>query len=753
MNTGNKKNKVALRSSKNKSKKSKQKKQSGGNNLSAFFMRSNPFVKVLLTMLLIVLISTLLISTVSSVYAAAYVNGTSKVNLDYYKTNQDQTSIIYALNKDKKYVEVASLHGEENRKWVDLDKIPKDVQNAFIALEDKRFAKHKGVDWVRLAGVMIKHKFSQGGSTITQQLIKNLTGENDVIISRKLHEILQALNLEKNYEKEQILEAYLNTIPLGSGCYGVQTASEKYFNKDVSQLNAAEGAVLASITKAPTFYNPLLNPDNNRKRQQECLRQMEKQNYLTKEQYQQMKDYKIKFNTDDKKTKDKKPVVESSIHGYYVDYIIDSLIKDLVNAGFSNQEAVRLVYYGGLKIYSTIEIDSQKKVEDIFINRKGFGSNNIQAAITIMNYEGQIVAMVGGAGPKTVNRGLNRAVDAVRQPGSSIKPLSVYAPSLEKNRIHFSSMLTDYAITKDGKPWPQNANGSFGDPDKKVTVQYALQNSLNTTAVRLALDYGARNSLRFLTEKFHFNNFVKTGKNTDANLSSMGVGGTSRGVTTLEMAAAYAAFGNGGKYYKPYVYTKVTDNTGKKVYIENKDQKGEQIMEESTAYIMNQLLQTVATRGTGRLANVSGFETFIKTGTTSDFKDEWSCGGTPYYVGAVWYGYDQPARIPTGATARPSRILGLSLTELCKGRPSKKFVMPSDVVRRNYYPSTGLLVKDGDSTASTMVGYYKKNHLPDEGEAEEEEETTTTDPDEDDEDTTDSENTETTTTTETTSSD
>lgn len=713
MNQNNKTIKRASGSS-NQMNKSKKRKSNKNRDFTASLMNKTPIVRVLITILIIILITSVLMSSVSSIYSLAYIFGSSKINLDYYKNNQDQTSIIYAVNKEGKPVEVASLHGEENRKWVSLDKIPKDVQNAFIALEDKRFRHHRGVDWIRLSGVIVKHRLSQGGSTITQQLIKNLTGENDVIISRKAHEILQALNLEKNYNKDKILEAYLNTIPLGSGCYGVQTAAEKYFNKDVSELNAAEGAVLASITKAPTFYNPIINPENNKKRMRECLKQMEKQHLISKSQYKEMLNYDIKFNFSGEKLKESKNVTNTVINSYYVDYIIDNLTKDFMDSGYSNQEAIKKIYYGGLRIYSTIQVDAQNKVEDIFVNRKGIYSKQTQAAITIMDYKGQIVAMVGGVGPKTVNRGLNRAVDSVRQPGSSIKPLSAYAPNLQSNKIHYSKMIPDFAITKDGEKWPQNYDGSFGSENKKVTVQYALQDSLNTSAVRMVLNYGTRNSFNFLVNKFHFSTLIKDGKDSDANLSSLGVGGMSKGVNTLEMAAAYAVFGNGGEYYKPYIYTKVTDNSGKKVYFENKNVKGEKVIDESTAYIMNQLLQTVVSRGTARGCGVNGFDTFMKTGTTTDNKDKWGAGGTPYYVGAVWYGYDQPKPLD-GSAATAAKLLGLSLNAISRGLPSKKFEMPSDVVKRNYYPGSGLLVKEGDSTSGTMVGYYKKDFLPDEG--------------------------------------
>lgn len=696
----------------------KNRKNSNGDQPSA--LRS--FLRVLLLAIVLVIVFIF-------VYVVAFVHSDASISLEDYKSAQAQTSIIYGKESadSEEYVQIASLHGEQNRVWVSLDKIPEDLQNAFVCLEDKRFEKHNGVDWIRTFKAAITLGKSGGGSTLTQQLIKNLTDENQVTISRKLKEILYALNLENNYSKDEILEAYLNTIPLGSGCYGVQTAAEKYFGKDLSELNTAECAVLASITKAPTAYNPLLNPDNNKKRQETCLKAMKKEGAITSDQYEEAVNYHLVFTNSsdyeggDEDTTEDNTVTE--INSYYVDYVIDTVIKDLMSQyNYSKSEATQKVYNGGLRIYTT-EIQSvQDAAEYVYENRVTFpnesnrtetGDNNtkkrVQAACTIMDYEGNVVAMVGGAGTKTINRGFNRATDATRSPGSSIKPLSAYAPAMEEGKITYSSSVKNEALTINGKEWPQNFDGSYGSPNATVTVQYAVAQSLNTCAAQIVYDLGTDTSMKYLIDKFHISTLITEGVNTDSNMSSMAVGGMSQGVTTLEMAAAYATFGNGGEYYTPRCYTKITDYTGEKTLLETKEEH-EQALSSATAGVMNHIMQTVVTEGTARGCGVTGFTSFMKTGTTSDTKDKWACGGTPYYVAAVWYGYDEQEEITNVGTSNPAaRIWSAVMNRALKGYDKKNFDYGDDVVEKAYCTKTGLLA---GSNCPRSTGFYDKNNLP-----------------------------------------
>lgn len=700
--------------------------------------RSESTSLVLKSFLLILLFSIIIIGICLLVYILSFKHGDLAINLDDYKNNQNQTSIVYAQKSDGKEVEIARLHGLENRIWVEYDKIPQNLKDAFVALEDKRFDKHHGVDWKRTISSATIHHFSQGGSTITQQLIKNLTKENAPTIARKFNEILYALNLEENYSKKDVLEAYLNTIPLGSGCYGVQTASKTYFGKDVKDLNLAECAVLSCITKAPTKFNPLINPENNKVRQEMCLKMMYDQGYITESEYNEAKTYKLVYtNSKDYKPTGDEYVAKSKkntqIQSYYVDLVVDTLIKDFMREyGYDKTEATRMIYYGGLKIHSCVNLDVQKSVDNVYQNRITFpkepnrtekgikdkygrdGFNaKVQSSMIIMDYKGRIVGIAGGAGPKTSNRCLIRAVSSKRQPGSSIKPLSAYAPAIEKNIIDWSKNIQDYAITLNGELWPQNYGGSHGDPETYVTVQNALARSLNTVPVRIIQKLGMRTSAKFLTDRFHLSTLILEGKHTDVNLSSLGVGGMSEGVTPLEMAAAFATFGNGGYYYKPYCYTKVTNSDGKKIYFEN-NSAGKRVLSSSTADVMNELLKTVMTdpRGTGRAYKVSGFETFAKTGTTTDNKDKWIVGGTPYYVAAVWYGYDRPEELKGLGGSNPAgKIFRTVMNPIHKSLHKKSFKKSGETVQKSYCLGSGLLV--GEQCGDSAVGWYKKNHLPD----------------------------------------
>ncbi len=676
-----------------------------------------------------IILSILLIAVLVAVICFSYiiincvksVNGDRIIDLDFYKQNQDQTTIIYAYNEENEPVELVSVHGEENRVWVDNKDMSPWIGKAFIALEDKRFEEHHGVDWVRTIGGVIKSKFKQGGSTITQQLIKNLTGENGRTINRKYNEILSALNTEKYYSKDTILEAYLNTIYLSQGCYGVKTASEKYFGKDVSELNAAEAASLAAITQEPATYDPFYNIKENKKRQELCLWYMHEQGMLTDAEYKEALDYKLIFtNSDeyveDKTDKDEDKTEKNEIWSYYVDYVISSVISDLKKSGYSNYEATRMVYSGGLRIYSAVDTKIQAMVEDIYVNKKGIPQGVVndkvdgyQSAITLMDYEGRVVAICGGVGEKTENRSNNRATSAVRQPGSSIKPLTIYAPGIEEGIITWGSMIKNYGITWNGSVWPKNYGGNAGSPNSYVSVQYALSISYNTVPAQILMMMGFDTSWDYVTNRFHISTL-----NPDIDAyapSSLATGGTSGGVTTLEMAAAFCTFGNGGKYYKPYCYYKITDSTGEEVILQHSEDY-EQAISADTAYVMNQLLRTVynSSSGTAVQYKVKNFVTYGKTGTTSNNFDRWCVGGTPYYLAAVWFGYDYNIQI--GATGNPAgAIFKQIMDKIHEGLADKDFENYSDTaVARSYCKGSGLLA--GSNCDSTGYGWYRVSKLP-----------------------------------------
>ncbi len=620
-------------------------------------------------------------------YMDSFVNGDEAIDLEMYKNSQNQTSIMYAYDSEENIIELTRLHGEENRIWVDYEDMPENLLWAFICLEDFRFYNHSGVDWIRTIAVIINPAYEgQGASTITQQLIKNLTDENSATYNRKFHEITKALNLERNYSKKDILEAYLNTVSLGSGCYGVKTAAETYFGKEVSELNLAECAMLAGITKAPYTTNPHANMEKCKARQKRCLDAMVEEEKITQEQADKAYNKKVKILSKNASAESEEEVDTAEIMSWYEEYVVEQVIADLQDEyGYDYNEAWRQVYYGGLKIYAAVDLDIQKTLESTYENRTGFPWSHYdsygelpESSMTIMDYEGRIVALVGGTGKKTANRAYNRATDvrAKRQPGSSIKPLSVYAPAIDTGRLTSQSVVLEQAIMLKGEKWPRNFNGDHGSGDY-VTVENALIRSLNTVPVRILDEMlGVEIPLKYCNEAFHLN--LSEG---DKDLSPLGVGGTQTGVTTLEMAAAFATFGNGGRYYKPYSYYKVTDRNGE-VLLDNTNNKPEQAISRNTASEMLSMLTGAVNQsyGTGYGSKISRFQTFAKTGTTSDNCDKWYCGGTPHYVSAVWYGFDYRSDLRTGSSNPSKTIFRNVFSKIHAELPVKTFTQVREAI-------------------------------------------------------------------------
>ncbi len=650
--------------------------------------------------------------------------GVDYIDLDNYIANQSQTTIIYGYDADGNEIEIARLHGQENREWVDLDEVCQDLQDAVVALEDKRFPTHKGVDWIRTIGVVAKYSFSQGGSTLTQQLIKNLTGENAGTFVRKYREIKNALALEKHFDKDEILEAYLNTIYLDMGCYGIKTGAEYYFNKDVSDLTLMESAILASITKAPRGYNPIVNYDNNRERAIGCLNYMMSEGYITQEEYDAALAEEVIFYGDDREREEEyvdeeDVMITTEYNSYYVDLVIETLIDDLREQyGYTESEAFRKVYYGGLKVYAALDMDIQDEIEYVYENRITFPKEAdteenpaIQSSMVILDYEGRIVATAGRLGKKVGDRTLNIGTTSPRQPGSTIKPLSAYAPAIELNYYTWSSYIPNYGIAVKGedKPWPTNYGGVAGSIDDLKNLPQAIAPSLNTIPARIIDALTPTTSYRFLRDRFKISTLVEG----DADYAPLAIGAMNYGLTCLDMAAAYVTFGNGGMYYEPWCYYKVTNAAGDQVILEP-NREGEQVISSGTADVMLQLLKCVVTypNGTGGAYAVSGQENWAKSGTTSDNKDKWFCGGTGYYVGCAWTGFEKVQKaINTSYYGQnpAGKVYREVMTRIHDGLEYKGFEMGDEVVRRSYCTGTGLLAS-ADCPSST--GWYKVDFLP-----------------------------------------
>ena len=675
--------------------------------------------RILMGILMIVGVVAVVCISVMSIYAYSVVHGDAVFDLNEQKYAQSQTSFIYGYDKNNKEVELTRLHGDENRIWVNLEDMSEYLPKAFVSIEDKRFEKHNGVDWIRTAGVIVKPQNlgKQGGSTITQQLIKNLTDEKQVTVARKFNEILSALNLERYFEKDDILEAYLNTIYLSEGCYGVKTAAEEYFGKDVKDLNIAECACIAGITQFPTKYDPLINTEENKTRQKQVLGAMLEEGAITQEQYDEAINYKLIFtNSKEYKGSQVSSNADGSktnvIDSWYIDYVIRTVIDDLIENGYTKRKAQALVYGGGLKIYTAIDFDVQDALETVYENRKGVYEENSQSAMVVMDYKGRVLGIVGGLGKKDNVMGFNRAVDAKRQPGSAFKPLAVYAPALEKSLkdpnfdFYWSTLIKDAPtedIKVDGKPWPTNEGGGYSS--KKLTIQSGIARSLNTISARTLLQVGLDYSYNFLTEKFHISSMI----DQDCAPAPLATGALTNGASVLDITAAYQAFGNGGKYYYPYCYYKVTDFQGNTILESTPDTTNEQALSESTAWIMNKLLQTVMTSGTGTTYKISGVQCIGKTGTTTGSVDRYFVGGTPEYIAAVWYGFDQQKEVRQ--TPNPSGILWKNvMNEIysSKGINKKEFPDYDGITRRAYDSSNGLLA----NYSSGNYGWYDKNNLP-----------------------------------------
>lgn len=673
-------------------------------------------LKALIGAVMVVGVVCVVCFSVIAIYGYSVVHGDPVFNLTEEKYSQNQTSFIYGYDNDENIVEITRLHGEENRIWVSSDEMSKYLSAAFIAAEDERFEKHNGVDWKRTIGVTVTMS-GEGGSTITQQLIKNLTDENDVTFVRKFNEILSALNIEKHYEKTEILEAYLNTVYLSHGCYGVKTASEYYFGKEVSDLNIAECACIAGITKAPTRYDPLNEDGDYRRRQLWILGKMLECEFITQQEYDDAVNYEMIFtnseNYQGSQVEEEATTEETNeVNSYYTDYVITEVMNDLQKMGYSAKKAKDLVYGGGLKIYTAIDFDVQNSLENVYENYRKMPDETVQGACVVMNYEGRVLGIIGGTGQKTANLTFNRATQAERQPGSVIKPLAVYGPAIEKSlqddntNIYWSTPIEDKPLLKvNGKMWPTNEGGGFSG--SLVSVQKGLAKSLNTISVRTLDKIGIDYSFDFITNKFHLSTLDSV---IDCDYAPLATGSLTHGATVLEMTAAYAAFGNGGYYYEPYCYYKIEDSQGNVLIEKDPEKTKESALSESSAWLMNKLLQTVMTSGTGRSYKISGVECFGKTGTTSDSKDRWFIGGTPEYVSAVWYGYDTPKEIKYSLSSNPSGTLwNLVLNGIydANGKNETKFEGSDDLVNREFCGGCGKL-REGTG----YFGWFDKNNMP-----------------------------------------
>ncbi|MDP4152561.1 MAG: penicillin-binding transpeptidase domain-containing protein, partial [Bacillota bacterium] len=478
----------------------------------------------------------------------------------------------------------------------------------------------------------------------------------------------------------------------------------------------AEAASIVGITKYPGKYDPFTHPDNNKERQETVLYKMYEQGYITKEQYEKAKAEPLNF------AKEKATSEVNSKQSYFTDQVIEDVINSLVTEkGYTKQFATSMVYSGGLKIYSTMNKDIQDTMDTVFKDEKNFpktygSKQKAQASMTVMDpYTGAVVGIVGGRGEKTVDRGLNRATQTTRSPGSTIKPIAVYAPAIEYNVITEGSVFDDTPLDIADK-WPKNYTNKYGG---MTTVKDAVEQSINTIATKVLDKLGTERSYNFMKNNLGITSLVdrrvQNGQvKSDINLSPLGLGGLTDGVSVMELTAAYVPFANKGIYVKPYTFTKVEDYQGN-VILEKKPEKSI-AMSEQTAYIMNDLLQSVVSYGTGTPAKLSGMPTAGKTGTTSDDKDRWFVGYTPYYVGAVWFGFDTPEEINVSGN-NPALVLWKRvMSKIHEGKQSRDFYSTQGLTRETVCADSGLLMTDACKSdprgSREYTAWFKKGTVP-----------------------------------------
>ena len=596
--------------------------------------------RVLLTLLLIGVLCASFCGIAFAYYVHAYINPSAQETAKGISQGLglDLNSFIYNYDPETGAEQLyETIKGTENRIWVDSEEIPEDLKNAAVAIEDERFYKHHGVDWRRTLGAVrgwLLGGDQYGGSTITQQLIKNVTEDKDYSVKRKVNEIFRALALEKEIDdKDRILTMYLNTIYLGHTCYGVKTAATTYFGKDVSQLDLAECAALVGLTNNPSIYDPYNHPDRVKERQEATLGKMLELGMITQEEHDAAVAKELVYRPYEKYQEE-----IGDPYTYFTDAVIQDVKKDLMEQkGYSEQVASNMINSGGLKIYATIDTNVQNILDtvwaddSVFPNTEKYGERP-QSAMVITDKQGNIKGIAGGRGEKNGKLDFSYATDAHRQPGSSFKPLSTYGPAMDKGIIVPTSTVYDKALRMgdDGRPWPMN-DGKM-PTGKAMSIKSGITSSVNTIAVQVMNMLTPQASYDFLTQRLGFeDSLVGTRTNADGTVQSdidlapLALGGLTDGVTVREMAGGFSTFINDGVFAGTRTYTKVLDSEGN-VVLENNPGTELGFENVRTAYYMLDCMQAVTAYGTASGTTISGVETAGKTGTTTSNTDIWFCG-------------------------------------------------------------------------------------------------------------------------------
>ena len=662
-------------------------------------IRKKKIKKIIITVVIIVII------------ILAIILGISAYNWKQITTDMflNENSVVL----DSEGNEIAELGSERKKIKVENEDMPENLKDAYVSIEDERYYRHHGVDIKRTGSAILNYVIhfgnsSFGGSTITQQLVKNLTGDNSGSISRKVKEWWKAYLLECYFSKEEILDMYLNVIYVGPNIYGVGAGSQYYFSKDVQNLSLAECAFLAGINNSPNSYNPFDDEtDNTEKITNRTITVLDKMlelEYITEEEH----------NTAVAEVNNglqfKQGTVEASdgIYSYHTDALINEIIQDIADKkNITEDFATNYLYLGGLTINSTQNSSIQDETETEF-NKRQYniasreGGDPAQAAMVIMDHKtGQVVACVGGLGEKDTARGLNRATQSTRQTGSSIKPLAVLAPGIDKKKFTAATIYADEETTFAENYKPVNYDGYLGD----ITVRRAVESSQNIPFVEMMEQIGVKTSISYLKDMG-----ITSLTEKDESLS-LALGGLDKGITPLEMAAGYATIANDGVYIEPTFYTEITNQSGKTI-VESKPES-HRVFSEQVAYILKEILtQPVkGTNGTATYCSISGIDVAAKTGTTDENYDRWLCGFTPYYTAATWFGYDQNETIYFNRQNPAGVIWANVMRNIHSGLANATFEKPSWIQTETICADSGCIANSG--CTNTYEEYFLLGTKPD----------------------------------------
>ncbi|QUH26018.1 transglycosylase domain-containing protein [Serpentinicella alkaliphila] len=698
--------------------------------------KKNKF-KILRTIILFTVILGVITSTIAGALVIKIIKTADPIDAANIYELLDESSLV--LDSSGQVLE--RIQREGYRDIVNYSRMPEHLREAFVAIEDERFWSHNGLDFKRIFGALwtnLRTGSKQGASTINQQLAKNLFLEFDQTYERKIKDMYYGVLLDRQLSKPQILEAYLNTINLGSGAYGVQAAAQIYFSKDVEELTLAESAMLAGITRNPASYPPFLTLTKDKvkedhyilddsdptytivfresalNRQKLVLKQMRKLNNINEAEYQEALAQDIKASLKPNR------MISSEVSSYFGDLVKSDVIEVLKTLGYSNEDATNMLFSGGLRISSTVDKRIQMILEEEYSKPENFptitaqavasnrnlvkGEDGIirdlkdviqpQSAMVIIDYNnGEIKGLIGGR-EVTGKKIFNRATDA-RQPGSSIKPIAIYAPAIERG-FTAASVVDDVRVDVNGYR-PHNFDRRYRG---LVPLRTSLNWSSNVVAVRLGSMLSHNNRASILTmheyiEKFGVTSLVSATnpviiggqKYNDENLS-LALGGMTRGISPLELTAAYGTIANEGVYIKPVTFTQITDKYGNIIY-ENKPNRN-RVITPQTSYLLTSMLQSVVTNGTGGPGKIPGFQVAGKTGTTNDKFDVWFAGYTPHYSAALWIGSDNNATL-TGNSSNAARLWQQVMARVHQGLPQKNFPVPDGIIHVDVCSRSGKL--------------------------------------------------------------